>query len=322
MTSINRARARRAFAVTQTVVGVLLFAAVAAVAVREWDQIRGTLDDISPLHLAGAFLLMLSGLFVSALTWRRALAFLGSRIGVPVAAKAYLVGQLGKYLPGSVWAFVVQMEISARAGVPRVRSVAAGLLAILVNLSTALGVALLCVPSLLGWPSWVGLVVGTATIGLTLLLAPLILGWAHALAVRRLRRRPAEAREGISGLRHCMYISLASWVAYGVGCWLLVIEAGAPALESLPVAMGAVAAAMSIGFLAVIAPSGIGVREAVLVFVLSTVLDTGAALTVALVLRLLVTLGDLTAAGLVFRVKTNLAHGVASARTTAGDPVG
>ena len=43
---------------------------------------------------------------------------------------------------------------------------------------------------------------------------------------------------------------------------------------------------MTAGFLVFIAPSGIGVREAVLVAALSPVLDTGEALSVALVVRL------------------------------------
>lgn len=324
MTEGSRSRARRALALVQTVVGVLLFALVAAVAVREWDEISRTLRDISAVHLAAALLLTLVGLFISALTWRLALALLGSNIIVRVAAKAYLIGQLGKYLPGSVWAFVVQMEISARAGVPRPRSVAAGMLAILVNLSIAVGVAALCVPGVLGWPAWFGPLAGVMAVGLAFLLAPRVLCWAHGLGMRRLRGRAPASPLPVSGIRRCMFISLFSWIAYGLACWVLVIEAGGAPLKSLPVATGGVAAAMAIGFLAVVAPSGIGVREAVLVFVLSSVLDEGAALTIALVLRLLVTLADVTAAGLVLPVKIEgVERGVvASPSRSAREPAG
>ena len=53
---------------------------------------------------------------------------------------------------------------------------------------------------------------------------------------------------------------------------------------------------MTIGFLVVVAPSGIGVREAVLVAALAPVLDPSSALGVALVLRVVFTLADLIAA--------------------------
>ena len=53
---------------------------------------------------------------------------------------------------------------------------------------------------------------------------------------------------------------------------------------------------MTAGFLVFVAPSGIGIREAVLVAALAPVLDTGEALSVALVVRLVFTLADLLAA--------------------------
>jgi hypothetical protein len=53
---------------------------------------------------------------------------------------------------------------------------------------------------------------------------------------------------------------------------------------------------MTAGFLVFIAPSGIGIREAVLVAALAPALDTGEALSVALVARLVFTLADLLAA--------------------------
>jgi uncharacterized membrane protein YbhN (UPF0104 family) len=53
---------------------------------------------------------------------------------------------------------------------------------------------------------------------------------------------------------------------------------------------------MTAGFIVIVAPSGIGVREAVIVAALAPVLNTSAALAVALVLRLLFTVADLVAA--------------------------
>lgn len=90
--------------------------------------------------------------------------------------------------------------------------------------------------------------------------------------------------------------SLVSWLVYGVSLWVIAVAAGAPAGESLPLCLAGVALAMTAGFLVVIAPSGIGVREAVLVVVLAPVLAAGPALGVALVLRAVFTVADLLAA--------------------------
>ena len=53
---------------------------------------------------------------------------------------------------------------------------------------------------------------------------------------------------------------------------------------------------MTVGALVVVSPSGIGVREAVLVATLAPVLEPSSALAVALVLRVVFTLADLLAA--------------------------
>ena len=41
--------------------------------------------------------------------------------------EVFLVGQLGKYVPGSIWAYVLQMELGKRYGIARARVFAASL---------------------------------------------------------------------------------------------------------------------------------------------------------------------------------------------------
>ena len=66
---------------------------------------------------------------------------------------------------------------------------------------------------------------------------------------------------------------------------------------------------MTVGFLVFVAPSGIGVREAVIVVALAPVLDHPEALAVALVARLLFTLADLLAAVVVAPVRLRPSEG-------------
>jgi hypothetical protein len=120
----------------------------------------------------------------------------------------------------------------------------------------------------------------------------------------RLVRRPAVERSiSWQGILTASGWSVASWVSYGTSVWVLAVAVGAPAGESLPLCLGGVALAMTVGFLVVVAPSGIGVREAVIVASLSPVLDRPEALAVALLARLLFTLADLLAAAVVVPVR-------------------
>ena len=76
------------------------------------------------------------------MTWRALLADLGSPLPLRAAAKVFFVGQLGKYIPGSVWPVLAQMEMGRDLGVPRPRSAAAFFLTLPIQLATGLLVTL------------------------------------------------------------------------------------------------------------------------------------------------------------------------------------
>ena len=96
--------------------------------------------------------------------------------------------------------------------------------------------------------------------------------------------------------------AIAFWVVYGGHVWVLAVGLGADPWQALPVAIGGFAIAFSLGPLLVVLPAGAGVREAVLVVLLHSVLSTSEATAVALTSRgiLMATDGLLAlAAGLV-----------------------
>ena len=101
---------------------------------------------MSALELVLAEVLVLAGLGASVLTWRRAVLELGSSVQPHQAAKIYLVGQLGKYVPGSFWAFLVQMELARKVGVPRSRALTASVVAAGIAVLSGMAVGLLVVP--------------------------------------------------------------------------------------------------------------------------------------------------------------------------------
>lgn len=280
----------------RVVVGVALFAAVAIAASREWGLVRGTVRELSPATLVGAQLLLVAGLIASAMTWRATLLALGERVGFAASAKIYFVGQLGKYVPGSLWAFLLQMEMSTRANVARNRALTASLGAALFNLITAGGLTLLSVWAVLPLGAWIFVLLPVVLGAVLFSLEPRVLTWGVNRFLRLMRRPLLERPISWRGSAGAAGWSTASWVAYGLALWLLTTQLGVSSGEALPLCIGGMALAMSAGFLVVIAPSGIGVREAVIVATLAPVLDHQRAFALALVMRLLFTVGDLLVA--------------------------
>jgi hypothetical protein len=59
-----------------------------------------------PVALGASLALGLAGMTLIGLAWNRLLAILDRPMGTADAMRAYFVGQLGKYVPGGVWAIV------------------------------------------------------------------------------------------------------------------------------------------------------------------------------------------------------------------------
>ena len=218
--------------------GVVLFGLVGYAVIRDWAQVRHTIAQISPLELVLSESLALVGLGASVLVWRFCLLELGSGVRSADAAKIYLVGQLGKYVPGSFWAFLVQMELASRVGVARSRALAASVIAAGVNVVTGLVIGVVLIPSAGDGRWWhYAAFVGLAMVG-TLALTPPVLTRFVDLGLRMLKRGPLEAPITWVGMRRATGWSLATWLAYGLSVWVLAIGVGAPAGESFLLCLG------------------------------------------------------------------------------------
>jgi uncharacterized membrane protein YbhN (UPF0104 family) len=258
----------------------------------QWPDIVDALTEQRPEVLAGSLALALAGVFMSFLLWRGTLTTLGSTLPVRPAARLFFVTQLGKYVPGAVWPVVAQMRMGKEQGVPRQRMGLAFLLTL--GLSTLVGVlvGVAALPALLQTE---GRSVLWGLLALPVLLALLVPSVINALlegALRVLRRpgleRPLAGRDIARGVLW----ALAFWLVYGGHVWLLAVGLGADPLDALPVAIGGFAIAFSLGPLLVVLPAGAGVREAVLVVLLSGVLSTPEATAVALTSRGILMLTD------------------------------
>lgn len=284
-------------------VGLVLFALVLGATVASWDDVRPALGRLSPLSVVIAEMFVLLGLAASVLTWRLALRAFGARVRTAVAAKIYLIGQLGKYAPGSVWALAVQMGLASRAGVSAVAALAASVIAIGANLATGFALGAFLVPTAIGGGIWRIVAVLVLLAAFAVVLSPPVLTRLLGLVKRRLGGGDMPGGMTRAGALRVLAWSLASWLFYGLSVWVLAIGVDAPPFEALLLSLSGAALAMTLGFVVVLAPSGIGVREAVIVAALSPALDHAEALAVALAARLVFTAADLLAAAAVLGVR-------------------
>ncbi len=262
---------------------------------RDWTHVWAALASLGVLTVAAALVSVLLALLATMQVWRRLLAALGSPLPARAAAQIMFVGQLGKYLPGSLWPVLAQMELGAAHQVPRRRSATAAVLTMLLSLLTGLFAALVALPffarSHRYW--WAFLFAPV----LVVLLHPRVLNPVLRRLLRLARRPDLEMPLTGRAILTASAWALVSWVFYGLQIWLLATRLGAPDGKTAPLAVGGFALAWSAGFLVVFVPAGVGVREVVLIAALHPVLHVAdATAVVALVSRVLLTAGDLLTA--------------------------
>ena len=264
----------------------------------EWPQVATGLARLHWYSVAFSLLAAMGGSACMMLAWRAVLADLGSPLSAKAAVNINFVSQLGKYLPGAVWAFAAQVELGHDLGVPRRRSAASVAVSLAVTIGAGLGVAALALP--LASPGmarhywWVLAAVPLFVIGL----CPPVLGPVIDRGLALVRRQPLERRLSWRGLAHALIWTLLGWVLLGVQVWLVQADMAGQGRLLLLLAIGGYALAFSAGLLLVVFPSGIGAREVILIAALTTVLPHGTALAVALVTRVVTTASDLALGGI------------------------
>lgn len=293
-TLIRRPRWQR---VVRTVVVVALAALVVTVLVRRWGDVRPLLARLSVAVVVASLLSVTVGMLGSFLAWRSLLSDFGYRLPLTGGMRVYFLGNLAKYVPGSVWQAVAQTELARDYRVPRRASAAALIVSMLAGVGTGALVAALTLPFVepeaLHRYWWVLLSLPVATV----VLWPPALNWIIDRLLRLVRREPLAVPASLHGMLRAVGWDLLGWVGFGTQIWLLARALGVHHPALFLQATGAFAAAWCVGFLIVFAPAGGGARELALVLLLASSVPTATAWVIALVSRLLFTVGDLAWGG-------------------------
>lgn len=264
----------------------------------EWDAVVDAISRLNAWLLVLALVATIGNVLSAGMIWRTVLADLGTKLAIAPTAKIYFIGQLGKYLPGSVWSVVIQAELGSDYKVPRRRTATATVVALLISVVSAALIVLACTP-LTGdvVPSgfrWAVVLI----VPLAVTLHPKVFGAIADRLLRAVGRAPLEHRTSTLGTVLATLWAVLSWVFSGLQVWLLSVSFGAPAdVETVLLLTAGYALAWAVGFIVVVAPAGAGAREVALAAVLAPVLDRGEILVVVLLSRVLFTSVDLLAAG-------------------------
>lgn len=258
------------------------------------------LRDADPVDivLACGFLAAYYLLFV--LGWMWILRELGIRASYPVALQAEMASMLAKYVPGGVWTPAARVLWLRRAGGVAQTSVVVASILLEAGLSAVAGVVVL----LCSLP-WVGAV--DAPLIPLIALGAVIVGALHPRVFRAIASRAFKPFGAAAppSLRWRSMVGLlvfysGTWVVGGAALLFLVRSVGGDAdLSDAPYLGGTAAVGAIVAVLSILAPSGLGVREASMYALLLAITSPAVALGATVLNRLAITIVEaaLLAAG-------------------------
>jgi uncharacterized membrane protein YbhN (UPF0104 family) len=268
--------------------------------VRNWDALRSQplawKIDPAWIALSAACVWLMYALLIAA--WRMMLAAWGQPLEGWTAARIWTVSSLGKYLPGKVWAIAGMALMAQQAGVAPWAATGSAVILQVLAIGTGAAVAGLTGVGALeaahpGTRAALVFLIAASVVGIALLLWPPVLRRVLRLAAPGSESRPAPAAGAI--VLGILANSVA-WVGYGIALWLLARGLLPQIPLTLSPAIAVFTASYLAGFLALLAPGGLGVREGVFILMLQGPLGIGAATGLAVGSRLLLTVTELGAA--------------------------
>jgi glycosyltransferase 2 family protein len=276
---------------------IVLAGAAAIYAIsRRRAELAVVLGHLGPLAVVASLLFGMLGTGVSFLLWRQLLLGLGVDHPRGGSFRVFFVGQLGKYLPGSVWPVVAQMEYGRKRGIARRTILAANALTLALSLAVGLIIGAVLLPltttSALQTFGWFYLFLPFLLALLHPRTIPGLLDWLFA----RIGRQPLGQRLSWSAMWRAAGWALLSWVLLGLHLYALTSGLGVAGPRVLAATIGGFALAASAGILFVPAPAGAGIRDVVLIATLGVSMTGAEALGVGLASRVLLIVVDLVMA--------------------------
>jgi hypothetical protein len=250
---------------------VLVFGFLVLTVVGQWSEIQDKGVHFHVLWLIPALIVLPIFYALNALGWDLLLRFLGYRLGAARAQVAWGQPLLARYVPGSVLYVLGRVLLSERAGVPRRLTVASIVYEQALQATSAIVVSayfLIDHPDLQDQPLRWGILV---LIPLALaLLHPRVFGPLADRVSRAFGREPLPATMSLRGVVTVLAFYTLNWGVVAVGLYCVARSVSTVSASDIMV----VGAAQAFGYVAalatLVAPAGLGVRDAAFAWAVKT----------------------------------------------------
>ena len=272
---------------------VLVFYFLGKYFYENWDTIR-TMDwSLDPVSIVLSFVFYFAYIITLASLWHYITKLCGIGIGHFDAVIAYIYSIPGKYIPGKVFMLAARFPPYERQGKP-LRTVTVCFL--LENICTLLGAAFLFLISLFFFPNdlldkymWVTILLIAAFF---ICINPKIINFFLGI-LGKIVKKDMSIPMTYPDMLRVVLLFIANWLVAGSGFYMLV-HAIYPVTAAQWLYVGGIYGLSTIiGILALFTPSGLGVREGILMAGLLLIMPEEYAVTISVISRIWQTVAEL-----------------------------
>jgi len=271
-----------------------------------WNQVKEASFTLEVFSLLLSTLIFAFSYFIQIWAWYLITLKLKIALSSSDTLKSWFYSQLGKYLPGKVWLLLGRFyyyesrgkskkSISIALYFKTVTVIIAGGLIFLVALYFFRGAG----PFYSGRPSeWLGLLFLLGFVFLHPRVLQKILNWF----LIHFKKEPISLSISYSDILWILFVCILSWMVGGVGFYLFVNSVYPITPQYILFLTASLAISSTLGLIAIFAPSGLGVREGALVYLLSLVMATPVAVVISILTRIWMTLIEIGLIGMVYLI--------------------
>jgi len=295
-------RSRRVRLALQVGLAFVIFGFLVLTVIDQWSEIQNEGVHFHVAWLVPAIIILPLFYVFSALGWDFTLRFLGHPIGFGRAQVAWGQPLLARYVPGSVLYVLGRVLLSERAGVPRRITIASIVYEQAISATSAIVVAAYFIvkhPDLQGQPlRWAVLLLIPAAI---VLLHPRVFGPLANKALNAFGREPLPEVISLRGVLSLIVFYSLNWVVVAFGIYCVARSVTYVPFDDILL----VGSAQAIGYFAalvtLVAPAGLGVRDAAFAWAVKAAVGGSFALgsLIAIAVRGVMTVGELFYVGAV-----------------------
>ena len=267
------------------------------------DQLREFEFELKPIPILISYLLLLIYYFGRSISWHY--ITIKNKVNIPLhlSILAWFYSLIGKYLPGKIFLLLGRLYFYQNKGQSKTKVAFCFFLETLCTLLASTFTVLISLMFI--EVDNIGIYRSLLLVLIVLLLIVLYPPFLNVLinfVMKLLNKNEVQLQVVYFDMYKFVGIYTINWFVFGAAFFFFINSIIYVDLQYFIYLTGAISFASLIGVLALFAPSGIGVREGVLVFMLKMILPISIAILVSLTARIWVTIGEIAFVSVAFLV--------------------